>query len=238
MPTDQQAAVLVTGASRGLGLLLAKVFAARGERVVGFARSAPGFEHPNYRHVQIDLTDDSQVIKAFAVLNADPAGIRLCINNAGVAQSNLALLTKAQTFADTLNSNLTSAFIVSREALKHMKRRRFGRIVNMTSINVPMASAGGVAYNASKAGLEAMMRTLVNEVGPAEDITLNALGLSLVAQSGMVENLSEAGLAAKVSRLPRPALLQVDEIVHALDFLAAPEARNITGQTLYFGGVS
>ena len=108
----------------------------------------------------------------------------------------------------------------------------------MTSINVPMASVGGVAYNASKAGLDAMMRTLVNEIGPAEDITLNALGLSLVAQSGMVEGLSEAALVAKVSRLPKPALLEVAEIIHALDFLAAPEARNITGQTLYFGGVS
>lgn len=238
MPPKLEAAVLITGASRGLGLLLARSFAERGDKVVGFARSGPGFVHPNYQHLQIDLTEEAEVVKAFIQLNSDPAGIRLCINNAGVAQASLALLTKAQTFSDTLTANLTSAFVVSREALKHMKRRRFGRIVNMTSINVPMASPGGVAYNASKAGLEAMMRTLVHEVVPAEDITFNALGLSLVAQSGMVEGLSEAGLSAKVSRLPKPALLEVDEIIHALDFLAAPEARNITGQTLYFGGVS
>ena len=213
-------------------------FATRGDRVIGFARSGPGFEHPNYQHVQVDLTEESEVVKAFTDVNADPHGVRLCINNAGIAQNSLALLTKARAFSDTLAANLTSAFVVSREALKHMKRRRFGRIVNMTSINVPMASVGGVAYNASKGGMEAMMRTLVNEVGPAEDITLNALGLSLVANSGMVEGLSAAGLEAKVSRLPKPALLAVAEVVHAIDFLAAPEARNITGQTLYFGGVS
>jgi 3-oxoacyl-[acyl-carrier protein] reductase len=237
LPTERPETVLITGSSRGLGCLLAERLASRGDQVVGLARSPAGFEHENYRHIQIDLTDEAEVVGVFAKLNAEAGGIRLCVNNAGVSQTSLALLTKAQTFNATLTANLTTAFLVSREALKHMKRRRFGRIVNMTSINVPMASVGGAAYNASKAGLEALMRTFVNEVGPTEDITFNALGLSLVAGSGMVEGLSPAAVQAKTARLAKPAMLDVSEVLHALDFLAAPEARNITGQTLYFGGV-
>jgi 3-oxoacyl-[acyl-carrier protein] reductase len=235
--SERPGTVLITGTSRGLGLLLAERIASRGDQVLGFARSPAAFEHQNYRHVQLNLTNEAEVVDAFGRLNAAKEDIRLCVNNAGVSQNSLALLTKAHQFSSTLTANLTTTFLVSREALKHMKRRRFGRIVNMTSINVPMASVGGAAYNASKAGVEAMMRTFVNEVGPTEDITLNALGLSMVADSGMVEGLSPAARQAKTARLAKPALLDICEIVHALDFFASPHARNITGQTLYFGGV-
>lgn len=237
MPAEVQPAILITGSSRGLGLLLAQEYAERGEHVIGFARSPAGFSHPRYRHFVVDATDEAAVVRAFAEIGGASLGVRLCVNNAGIAQSGLALLTRGSTFSDTLAANLTSAFVVTREALKHMKRRRFGRVVNMTSINVPMASVGGVAYNASKAGLEAMMRTFVHEVGPKEDITFNALGLSLVAGSGMVDSLSPAGRDTKVARLPRPALLELDEVMHAIDFFGSPAARNISGQTLYFGGV-
>ncbi|MFN3557902.1 MAG: SDR family oxidoreductase [Brevundimonas sp.] len=237
MATETRPAILVSGASRGLGRQLVESFSVRGDLVVGLARSASTFDHPNYIHHQADVTIEAEVKAVMAALAGHGLHLETCINNAGIAAGGLALMTSANTFSDVLTANLVSAFVVSRESLKLMKRRKFGRIINMSSINVPLASAGGSAYNASKAGVEAMARTLVNEISAHEDITINTLGLSIVAGSGMAEALSATAAAAKTAHLPRPALLQIEEIVHAIDFLRSPSARNFSGQTLYFGGV-
>ena len=117
-----------------------------------------------------------------------------------------------------------------------MQRQRYGRIVNFSSINVPLGSVGSALYNASKAGVEAMARALTRECGNV-DITINTLGLSLVANSGMLDSLSPKALAAKQEALLKPKVLEVEEIMHAINFFASPLARNISCQTVYFGGV-
>jgi 3-oxoacyl-[acyl-carrier protein] reductase len=172
----------------------------------------------------------------FSEIASEFARIDLVVNNAGLALSRLALLTSAAEFASVIRVNLVGAFIVSREAIRLMKRTRFGRIVNFSSINVPLASSGGAAYNAAKAGLENLAITLSRECAQ-DDITINSIGLSLVAGSGMVEGLNSVALAEKQSALIKPDLIEITEIIHAIEFFAAPDARNITGQTVYFGGV-
>lgn len=229
--------VIITGASRGLGRALCELMTGRGDQVVGVSRGPADFSHSGYTHVEADVGDEASVVALFNGLR-QLAPVHTVINNAGIALSRPAMLTTAKAFEDVLRTNLVGAFLVSREAMKAMKRSKAGRIVNISSINVPLASAGGAAYNTAKAGLETLARTLAWEVAPGEDITINSIGVSIVADSGMAAGLSEKALADKISRLSRPALLQPAEVLHAVDFLASPAAANITGQTIYFGGVT
>lgn len=229
--------ILVTGASRGLGLQLARALAQRGDRVVGVSRGAAGFEHEAYEHHSVDVSDEDAVRNFWHGLANSGRRISTLVNNAGISAAQPALLMKASDFNKVMRTNASGAFVMSREALRHMRRNRFGRIISMSSINVPLCSAGAVAYNASKAAVEALSRTLVNEIAATEDITVNCLGISLVADSGMVDSLTKKAMADKTARLPRPELLSVEEILHAIDFLRGSHARNISGQTIYYGGI-
>jgi len=228
--------ILITGASRSIGRALAAHYADAGHRVFGCARGASDLDHPNYTHITADITDEAAVRDVFKAVVDAGAAIDLLINNAGITQSKPALLTGSGEAADILETNLVGAFTVLRETIKHMMRAKHGRIVNISSINVPLGSVGGALYNASKAGLENLGHTLAREIG-AGDITVNTIGLSLVAGSGMAGGLSEKGLAEKQAELIKPDLITTEEIAHAIDFFASREAKNITNQVVYFGGV-
>jgi 3-oxoacyl-[acyl-carrier protein] reductase len=230
------ACVLITGTSKGLGLALARSYLNAGEHVVGCSRGASTITHERYQHHEIDVSSEAQVARMFSQMREAKLLPRLLINNAALAQTSLATFTKAQSAQELLNVNLFGAFLVCKEAIRLMQRHRFGRIVNLTSINVPLASVGSSLYNASKAGLDALGHSLAVECKDY-DITVNSLGLSLVAQTGMADSLDESAIAAKRAHLLKPKLLETTEIVAAINFFASADARNITGQLLYFGGV-
>lgn len=228
--------VVITGTSRGVGRALAQMLVERGWTVFGCSRTSCDLVHDRYRHFSLDITDEQAVRVMFEAVRSASPRLDLVINNAGITQARMALFTSVAEVNQIVGVNLIGAFIVTREAIKLMKRSRFGRIINMSSINVPLAASGSALYNATKAALENLATTLSRECA-GDDITINCLGLSLVANSGMAEGLSEAALATKQRALSKPGLLDILEIVHAIDFLAAPEAKNITGQTIYFGGI-
>ncbi|MEE1610165.1 SDR family NAD(P)-dependent oxidoreductase [Microvirga sp. CF3016] len=230
--------VLVTGSSRGVGRGLVEALLAEGDYVYGCSRSGQQLiEHKRYRHVLLDVANEAAVRKMLNEIVTTHGRLDVVVNNAGVSSSRLGLLTPASDFMHVLEANLVGAFIVMRESIRLMKRTKFGRIINFSSINVPLASVGGASYNASKAALENLCITLSRECA-SDDITINCLGLSLVGESGMVDALPQEALAAKQQQLIKPALLSVRDVLHAVNFFASPNARNITGQTIYFGGVS
>ncbi len=227
--------LLVTGSSRGLGKLLVEVYLNMGIRVYGCSRNPSPIDHQNYRHFMVDITDESSVVSMFKEISASKIRLDLVINNAGLTQASLGILTSAKTAHEIINTNILGAFLVSREALKLMQRQRYGRIVNFSSINVPQGSVGSSLYSASKAALESMALTLSRENAKV-DITINTIGLSLVDKTGMLDSLSPKALIEKQSLLVKPELLNVDEIIHAIDFFSSPIAKNICAQTIYFGG--
>ena len=228
--------VLITGTSRGLGRALAERFLHAGLVVYGCSRQASTIDHQDYRHFTVDVSDEPGVVSMIMQITALKVPVNLLINNAGLTQASLGILTRAESAQNILNTNLLGNFLVSRETLKLMQRQRYGRIVNFSSINVPLGSVGSALYNASKAGVEAMAKVLTRECGKV-DITINTLGLSLVANSGMLDSLSPKALAAKQEALLKPKVLEVEEVMHAINFFASPLARNISCQTVYFGGV-
>lgn len=228
--------MLITGTSRGLGKALAERFLQTGRVVYGCSRQISSIDHDRYKHFVVDVGDEQSVVSMLKAIAASKVPLNLLINNAGLTQASLGILTRVENALDILRTNLLGTFLVSRETLKLMQRQRYGRIVNFSSINVPLGSVGSALYNASKAGVEAMAKTLTRESGSA-DITINTLGLSLVANSGMLDSLGPKALAAKQDALLKPKVLEVEEVMHAINFFASPLARNISCQTLYFGGV-
>jgi 3-oxoacyl-[acyl-carrier protein] reductase len=236
--SKQSRVVLVTGSSRGVGRGLVEALIAEGDCVYGCSRSSEQpLVHERYRHLSVDVANEAAVRTMLNEIVTAHGRLDVVVNNAGVSLSRLALFTPASDFLRVLEANLVGAFIVMRESIRFMKRAKFGRIINFSSINVPLASVGGASYNASKAALENLCITLSRECAD-DDITINCIGLSLVGESGMVDALSEEALAAKQQQLIKPSLLSVEDVLHAVNFFASPNARNITGQTIYFGGVS
>jgi 3-oxoacyl-[acyl-carrier protein] reductase len=227
--------LLITGSSRGLGKLLAEAYLSMGMTVLGCSRNTSTIEHQNYRHFVLDIADEESIIFMFKEISLLKIRLDLVINNAGITQSSLGILTGAKTAGEIININILGTFLVTREALRLMQRQRYGRIVNFSSINVPLGSVGSSIYNASKAAIESMATTLSRENAKV-DITINTIGLSVVDKTGMSDSLTPKALAEKQRLLIKPNLIKVEEIIHAINFLTSPLAKNICAQTIYFGG--
>ena len=227
-------AFLITGASRGVGAGIVELLLERGDSVIGCARSTVDRDHPNYTHIQADVSNEDDVKRLFKNIRSEKADIDTVVNCAGVAQQQLAIATPAAQVSDILKANVLGTFLVSKYAIKTMMRSGFGRIISLSSINVKLNSKGSTAYNASKAAIESLMDGLSSEV-KGMDITFNALGLSIVADSGMENDLSEDAYKDKMANLRKPGAMTCDEILHAIDFLRSPSASKISGQTIYFG---
>ena len=162
--------------------------------------------------------------------------IDVLVNNAGAASMNHALLTPGQAIRDAVALNCTAAFTASREAVKRMRRRGSGRIVNLTSVAVPLHIEGELSYVASKGALESMTRVLAAEVAPL-GVTVNLVGPCPV-QTDLIRGVPKAKMQALIDRLPLGRMATVEEVALTVDVFCRLDAGHLTGQILYLGGVS
>ena len=137
---------------------------------------------------------------------------------------------------EMLQTNFLGPYLVTRTAAKMMMRRRFGRVVNISSVAVPLGSVGSGLYAAGKAATEQLAHSLARELS-TNDITVNTLGVSIYGEAGMVEQMNPASLKKARTQLIKSGTLDIDEIVHAIDFFVSPLAAKVTSQTVYFGGI-
>ena len=228
--------IIITGTSRGLGRHLAVAFLKLGDLVIGCARTSNNLKDRSYHHYKIDLCNEKEVANLFLDLKEKNLKPSVLINSAAISHSSLFLSTNSQTANEVLTTNILGSFHASKYAVKLMQKNNFGRIVNLSSINVPLVSKGSALYNASKAGMDVLGQSLAMEcIG--YDITINTIGISLVENTTMFDQLSETELKIKEKQLLKPKPIQVNEIMAAIDFFCSKNAKNITAQTLYFGGV-
>lgn len=226
---------LITGTSRGIGQFLSNHYVDQGHQVVGCSRSAPDSTAEGFHQIVADVRDDKAVASIFREIRSTYGRLDNLINNAGIASMNHALTTPVSTVRNILETNVTSLFLFSREAAKLMMKERFGRIVNLTSVAVPLRLEGEAAYAASKSAVETLTRVLAREFG-SFGITVNAVGPGPIDTS-LIRGVPEAKLADLLNRMAIPEFGEPADVANVTDFYLSPASRLVTGQVLYLGGV-
>lgn len=230
----EQEVVLITGSSRGIGRFLVEHFLRRGALVEGCARSAVDWELPGYTHHQVDVSNEGQVKAMLSSIQRRHGRLDIAINNAGIAAMNHALLTPGETASRILNINVLGSFLVCREAAKLMRRRNYGRIVNFSTIAVPLRLEGEALYAAAKSAVEMLTRVLAREFAPF-GIMVNAIGPTPI-ETDLIRGVPREKLQHIIDTLAIRRFGTFADVAHVIDFFTNPASDYITGQVIYLGG--
>ncbi len=235
---------VVTGASRGIGRAIAVELARRGAAVVvNYNRSADKAQEvvETIRNAggkaeafQADVSyfDQAKALIDFAVKTF--GGLHILVNNAGITRDNLIMLMKEEDWDEVIRVNLKSTFNCSKAAVRHMMRKRWGRIINITSVSGQIGNAGQTNYSASKAGQIGFTKALAREVA-SRNITVNAIAAGYI-ETDIWEGVPEDAIKSLMSMIPLGRKGEPEEIAYAVAFLASDQAAYITGQVLGVDG--
>ncbi len=228
--------VVITGATRGLGLMLAQHYLSQGDEVVGCGRTPTTLFHPNYTHRCVDVTSSEEVDEFFAELTDRVGKIDALINNAGIASMNALALTPLETARRIVDTNLLGPFSFTRAAVRLMRGSKSARIVNFTSVAVPLCLEGEAIYAASKSAVETLTRISARELAPF-GITCNAIGPSPI-QTGLIAGVPKHKLQALIDAQAIRKWAVPEDVLNVVDFFLRPESHMVTGQVIYLGGVA
>lgn len=242
--TMQDRIAVVTGASRGIGRGIALELAKRGAAVVvNYQKNAQAAEELAQEitgmggralPVQGDVSQE-EAANALVKTTVDQFGrIDILVNNAGTTRDNVIMMMSADDFDTVIQTNLRSTWLCSKAAVRAMMRKRYGRIVNITSISGIMGNAGQSNYSASKAGIIGLTKSLAREVA-ARSITVNAVAPGFVL-TDLTSGLPEELTAKLNENIPLGRWGTVDDVARATAFLASDEAAYITGHVLVVDG--
>jgi 3-oxoacyl-[acyl-carrier protein] reductase len=230
---------LVTGASGGIGDAIARRLHAQGATVVVAGRRREALDAlaealgERVRVAVAELADAGAAEQLIAAADAE-GGLDVLVNNAGLTRDNLALRMNDQDWQTVLDVNLSAGFRLIRGALRGMIRRRWGRIVNVTSVVALTGNPGQANYAAAKAGMIGMAKSLAAEVA-SRGITVNCVAPGLI-ETPMTEALSAEQRARILERVPVGRLGSAAEVAAAVGYLVSDEAAYVTGQTLHVNG--
>ena len=226
---------VITGSRKGIGRFLAEQYASRGHAVVGCSRQECDWSANGYEHFRVDVRNEQEVCELISKVRSQYGRLDHLINNAGIASMNHVLLTPAATVGEILDTNFMGSFLFCREAAKVMQKRKFGRIVNFTTVAVPLNLAGEAAYVCSKAAVESLTRILARELAPFK-ITVNAVGPTPI-ETDLVRSVPREKLDSLLRRQAIGRFGQMGDVLNVVDFFLRQESEFVTGQVLYLGGV-
>jgi 3-oxoacyl-[acyl-carrier protein] reductase len=246
---------VVTGASQGIGRACALKLASCGASVALVARNQQKLEEvvleitsaragtpvpPNpvpvgsARAFSADVDNEDQIKTTFKSIISELGKIDILVNNAGITRDQLLMRMKRADWDAVLNTNLTSAYLCSQQAISSMLRQRWGRIINITSIFGQMGQAGQVNYAASKAGLIGLTMAIAREVG-SRSITCNAVAPGFI-ETAMTAELPAELKESALKMIPLGRVGTAEEVANCVAFLASEEAGYITGHVLNVNG--
>jgi 3-oxoacyl-[acyl-carrier protein] reductase len=230
--------VFITGISRGIGLEIAKCFVNDGYYVIGTSRSPFSINEElnseNCIHYPIDVTDRNKISSCLDELKKINKIPNVLINNAGITKDQLFLRMKEDDWDDVINSNLTSAFNITKLFIKSMVKDRYGKIINISSVAGLMGNPGQVNYSASKAGLGGFTRALAKEVA-ARNITVNCIAPGFI-ETDMTDHFKDEELENILNQIPANKMGNSQQIADLALFLASSKGDYITGQTISVDG--
>jgi 3-oxoacyl-[acyl-carrier protein] reductase len=228
--------MLITGARKGIGRHLVEHYLGKGFLVEGCSRGEADLKDPSYTHHSLDVADEKAVRRMVADVSKRHGRIDAVLNNAAIASMNHVLLTPAKTANRMLEVNVTGTMMVCRDAAKVMMKRRYGRIVNFTTIVAPIALAGEAIYAASKSAVVTFTRILAFELGQW-GITCNSFGATPI-MTDMIRGVPQEKIDAVVNGLAIKRLGTHEDCANVCDFFISPASDNITGQVIYLGGIT
>jgi len=231
---------LVTGATGGIGMAIASNLHAQGATVGLSGTREPVLQELAARLgsrafvLPCNLGDAAAVDRLVPGAEAAMGQVDILVNNAGITRDGLAMRMKDEDWQTVLDVNLTAAFRLGRAALKGMMKRRWGRIVNITSVVGTTGNPGQINYAAAKAGLVGFSKSLAQEVA-SRNITVNCVAPGFI-ETAMTDVLNEQQKSTIMAKIPAGRLGQASEIAAAVVYLASAEAAYVTGQTLHVNG--
>ena len=242
MDLDSQVA-LVTGASRGIGRSIALALGGQGATVVGTATTEAGAQSITAylskariqgKGAQLDVRVAANIEGLVAEIEQAHGTVSILVNNAGIAQDNLAMRMKETEWDAVIDTNLKSVFRLSKAVMRGMMKARSGRIINITSVVGSSGNAGQINYAAAKAGIAGLTRSLAREIG-SRGITVNCVAPGFI-DTDMTRVLTDAQREALLQQIPLGRLGNPEDVAAVVAFLASPQAAYITGATLHVNG--
>lgn len=234
---------LVTGASRGIGRSIAVTLGQMGATVVGTATTENGanaiskyLEEAGLKGygAVLNIAEPEQVTDVIAEITKSVGAPQVLVNNAGITRDNLLMRMKSGEWDDVVQTNLSGLFHVTKACVRGMLKARWGRIISVSSVVGVTGNPGQANYAAAKAGMIAFSKSLALEIA-SRNITVNVVAPGMI-DTDMTQALTEDQKAAMLKNIPAGACGEPQDIANAVAFLASPEAKYMTGQTVHING--
>jgi len=236
--------VIVTGGTRGIGKAIAESFLKAGAKVIVTystnEAAVARFKQDNSQFAKnidiqkLDVTKYEEVEKFFRYIETNYESFEVLVNNAGIRKDSVLAMMKESDWHDVMNVNLTGTFFMCKFAIKILMRRRYGRIINISSVMERYAFEGQANYAASKAGLIALTKSLSKEVA-TRGITVNCVSPGFIATE-LIQDLPDKLRETYLARIPVKRFGSPEEVAACVLFLASKEASYVTGSTLEVSG--
>lgn len=237
---------VITGTRKGIGKELSEFFLQQGHIVCGCSRGETSITHDNYRHFNLDVSDEKSVISMVKAIKKEFGIIDVLLNNAGIASMNHILLTPAKTLQNIFATNVYGSFYFIREcaktmsvsytALKKQGTSSHFRIVNFATVATPLRLEGEAIYASSKAAIVSLTQIASKELAPF-GITVNAVGPTPVP-TDLIKNVPKEKMDALLSSQAIKRFGSFEDILNSVEFFISEKSDFITGQVLYLGGVN
>lgn len=228
--------IVITGTSRGIGRYLAEYYTTQGHHVIGCSRSECDFKNPLYTHFALDITNEQEIISFAETVRKQYKHVDILINNAGVASMNHFMLTPRETAQRLMNTNFFGPFSMIRAFVSLLKKSEHPRVINFSTVAVPLNLEGELAYVSSKAAVEEMTKILAKELAVFH-ITVNAIGPTPV-KTFLTANVPENKINNLLNQQAIKRFGEFEDIANVIDFFIKPESNFITGQIIYLGGIN
>lgn len=227
--------ILITGSRKGIGYNLSIYYLGLGHQVIGCSRTESVLNHENYKHYCLDVCNEEQVIDLFIKIKNDYGRLDILINNAGIASMNHSLLTPLSTIKKLFDTNFSGTFLFSRQAVKLMKKNNFGRIINFSTVAVPLNLEGESIYSASKSAVEQFTKVFSKEVS-SMGVTVNIIGPTPI-ETDLIKTVPKNKIEDLLSQQSIKRFGNFNDIINVIDFYISENSNFITGQTIYLGGI-
>ena len=226
--------ILITGTSRGIGKKLARYYLHKDYLVLGCSRSCSTIKSKNYKHFEIDINSEKEILDMFFFIKKNYKDLDYLINNSGIASMNNILLMPSYEIEKVINVNFKETLLCIREALKLMKKKKFGRVINISSIHSNLKIQGSALYSASKSATE-IFTNISAQDSIRFGVTMNTIRLSIVEGEGLAEKIKDEKINEILNHTSTKRFINLNDITNTIDFFLKKESSSINGQVISIG---